>query len=85
MFMQIFYFSFVGWNNFGGYDVFWLRCMVEGWMFLVNFGLFVNFSYNDFYYSLSGDMILVFLASNWIGVYYLDDDFEACCNDLYVV
>jgi hypothetical protein len=45
----------------------------------------VNSSYNDLYYSLTGDTTLAFLASNRTGAYYLDEDFEACCNDLYAV
>lgn len=82
---QTLYFSSAGRNNFGGYDVFRSRRTAEGWTPPVNLGLPVNSSYNDLYYSLSGDTTLAFLASNRTGAYYLDDDFEACCNDLYAV
>lgn len=82
---QTLYFSSAGRDNFGGYDVFRSRRTAEGWAPPVNLGLPVNSSYNDLYYSLTEDTTLAFLASNRTGAYYLDDDFEACCNDLYAV
>lgn len=82
---QALYFSSAGRDNFGGYDVFRSLRTPGGWSPPVNLGLPVNSSYNDLYYSLTADTTLAFLASNRTGAYYLDDDFEACCNDLYAV
>lgn len=82
---QALYFSSDGRRNFGGYDIFRTRRRKGGWSAPDNLGQPINSSYNDLYYSLTADTTLAFLASNRTGAYYLDDDFEACCNDLYAV
>lgn len=82
---QALYFSTDGRRNFGGYDIFRSRRRKGGWSAPYNLGQPINSSYNDLYYSLTEDTTLAFLASNRTGAYYLDDDFEACCNDLYAV
>lgn len=82
---QTLYFSSAGRDNFGGYDIFRSVRFADAWSKPVNMGQPINSSYNDLYYSLTEDTTLAFLASNRTGAYYLDDDFEACCNDLYAV
>ncbi|MEQ8705417.1 MAG: hypothetical protein RIC19_15925 [Phaeodactylibacter sp.] len=82
---QTLYFSSAGRENFGGYDIFRAVWTPAGWSSPKNLGQPVNSSYNDLYYSLPEDTTLAYLASNRTGAYYLDDDFEACCNDLYAV
>ncbi|NRA47918.1 MAG: hypothetical protein HRU12_02185 [Phaeodactylibacter sp.] len=82
---QTLYFSSAGYQNFGGYDIFKSVKTNKGWSAPENLGLPVNSSYHDLYYSLTEDTTRAFLASNRTGAYFLDDDFEACCHDLYQV
>jgi len=78
---QALYFSSDGHKGYGGYDI-----------YKAGYGenpehlpAPVNTSYNDIYFSLNPDGQTAYLASNRPESRYLDDDLQACCNDLYRV
>lgn len=77
------YFSSEGFLNLGGYDIFKSTKNGESWSAPTNLGAPVNTSYNDTHYWLNeGEMIALF-SSNRPGSNFLDEEKEACCNDIY--
>ncbi|NNF35024.1 MAG: hypothetical protein HKN68_13000 [Saprospiraceae bacterium] len=79
----ILYFSTDGRRAFGGYDVFSVDYNGNDFGDVLNLGMPINSSFNDIYYSLSDDEMKAHLSSNRIGSYYIDQQQEACCYDIY--
>ncbi len=77
------YFSSMGYQGFGGFDIYsvYTGNMVEP--YIENLGAPVNSSYNDLYFFLGDKEDTAFLASNREGSLFLEDIEEACCNDIY--
>ncbi len=79
------YFSSAGYKTLGGLDVF-KSSMRSGNPGLVqHLGYPLNGSYHDLYYSLNEDGDVAYFSSNREGSFYLDDEVEACCYDIYKV
>jgi hypothetical protein len=79
----ILYFSTDGRRAFGGYDVFSVDYNGNDFGEVLNLGMPINSSFNDIYYSLSDDEMKAHLSSNRIGSFYIDQQQEACCYDIY--
>jgi len=77
------YFSSMGYQGFGGFDIYsvYAKHMIDP--FIENMGAPINSSYNDLYFFLSEKEDTAFLASNRQGSLFLEDLEEACCNDIY--
>ena len=81
---QRLYFSSLGYPHYGGFDVFYSE-RNEKWGVPVHLPTPINSSYNDVYYSLTDDEYQGYLASNRPGSMFIDEDRQACCNDIYRV
>lgn len=79
------YFSADGRMGMGGYDVFKSGRLNDAFSTPINVGVPVNSSYNDIYYFEDKEGELAWFSSNRAGTYYLEDQFEACCYDIYKV
>lgn len=77
------FFSSEGYNGYGGLDIYSVKQTENGWGRVENLGTPINSSFHDVYYVLSEDQRTGYLSSNRIGSYYLDDQQEACCFDIY--
>ncbi|MBK8505125.1 MAG: hypothetical protein IPL46_24715 [Saprospiraceae bacterium] len=77
------YFSSMGYQGFGGFDIYsvYTGNMVNP--YIENLGAPLNSSYNDLYFFLGDKEDTAFLASNRQGSLFLEDLEEACCNDIY--
>ena len=80
---QTLYFSSMGYQGFGGFDIYsvYTGNMIDP--YIENLGAPVNSSYNDLYFFLADKEDTAFLASNREGSLFLEDAEEACCNDIY--
>lgn len=81
---QTLYFSSLGYQGFGGFDVYSLY--TDGDLtnpYIENLGQPVNSSYNDLYFYLGDEGDTAFFASNRQGSMFIEDAEEACCNDIY--
>jgi hypothetical protein len=79
------YFSADGRMGLGGYDVFKAGKINDAFGSPVHIGVPVNSSYNDIYYSEDEEGEVAWFSSNRAGTYYLEDQYEACCYDIYKV
>ncbi len=79
----ILYFSTNGRRAFGGHDVFSVDYDGNTFGEILNLGMPINSSFNDIYYSLSEDEMTAYMSSNRVGSYYIDQQQEACCYDIY--
>ncbi len=77
------YFSSTGYQGFGGFDLYsvYMRNLTDP--YIENLGMPVNSSWNDLYFFLSEDGDTAYFASNREGSLYVEDENEACCNDIY--
>ncbi len=81
----IFYFASNGYPGLGGYDIYRTEKRDGGWMTPENMSVPFNSSFNDLYFMESDSSDVAYLASNRSGGYFLDDNSEACCNDIYKI
>lgn len=80
------YFSSQGHSSIGGYDIFKAKRDVEGnFVRIFQLDAPINTSFNELYYFLTEDGNTGYFASNRNSAVYLDNDAEACCNDLFKV
>lgn len=79
----VFYFSSDGWPGLGGYDIFRTEYRDWEWLEPENMSVPFNSSYNDLYYMELDNEEGAYFASNRSGGYFIDEDREACCNDIY--
>lgn len=77
------YFSSMGYQGFGGFDIYSVYTGNLTAPYIENLGAPVNSSYNDLYFFLSDKEDTAFLASNRQGSLFIEDADEACCNDIY--
>ena len=81
---QVLYFSSDGYPGMGGYDIYKVKRSGRSWQTPVHMIYPVNSSYNDFYFSLNEDGEKSYFASNRIEAMEIDEESEACCNDLFI-
>jgi tetratricopeptide (TPR) repeat protein len=81
----IFYFASNGLPGLGGYDLYRTELRDGEWLSPENMSVPFNSSFNDLYFMESDSSDVAYLASNRTGGYFLDDNSEACCNDIYKV
>ena len=67
----------------GGYDIYKVFMGGQGWGDVVNMGVPLNSSYHDVYFTLGDDNETAHFSSNRKGSFYIDDQHEACCYDIY--
>lgn len=79
----VFYFSSDGWPGLGGYDIFRTEYRDWEWLEPENMSVPFNSSYNDLYYMELDNGDGAYFASNRSGGFFIDEDREACCNDIY--
>ena len=79
------YFSSNGRKNMGGFDVYSAKISDDGASDIEHFGLPLNSSYNDVYFTLSADEELGHISSNRPESKYLVDSLASCCYDLYKI
>ncbi len=77
------YFSSTGYQGFGGYDLYSVYMKNLEDPYIENLGEPVNSSYNDIYFFLGDEGDTAYFASNREGSLFLEEDDEACCNDIY--
>ena len=77
------YYSSKGHLGMGGYDVYQVRELANGWGQIKNMGAPINSSLDDVYFIKSDKGNEGYLASNRVGAAYLDDASEACCLDIF--
>lgn len=81
----IFYFASNGLPGLGGYDIFRTEKRNGNWLVPENMSVPFNSSYNDLYYMVVDSNDVAYFASNRMGGTFLDNNTEACCNDIYKV
>ncbi|MFK7771897.1 MAG: tetratricopeptide repeat protein [Saprospiraceae bacterium] len=81
---QVLYFSSDGYPGMGGYDIYKVKRIGRSWQTPIHLVYPVNSSYNDFYFSLNDEGKKSYFASNRIEAMEIDEENEACCNDLFV-
>ncbi len=81
---QTLYFSSDGYPGMGGYDIYKVKRIGRSWQTPVHLIYPVNSSYNDFYFSLNEKGEKSYFASNRIEAMEIDEENEACCNDLFI-
>lgn len=79
----VLYFSSNGLQGLGGYDIYRTEYREGVWLDAENLSVPYNSSYNDLYYMQLADNSGAYFASNREGGMFLDQDSEACCNDIY--
>ncbi|MBX2817122.1 MAG: hypothetical protein KTR24_14035 [Saprospiraceae bacterium] len=77
------YFSSDGYQGFGGYDLYSLYLYNLDEPYIENLGMPINSSYNDIYFSLDESGDSAYFSSNRAGTLFLEEDSEACCNDIF--
>ncbi len=83
---QTLYFSSDGYPGFGAYDIFRAESAAgASWGAVENLGAPINSSFNDIYFFLMPDARSGYLSSNRPGSFFLDEENQACCNDLFLV
>ena len=80
---NVLYFSSDGYQSYGGYDIYSAYFNNGTELLIENLGTPTNSSFNDIYYYLAEDEENGYLVSNRNGAFFVDDDKEACCNDIY--
>jgi tetratricopeptide (TPR) repeat protein len=81
---QTLYFSSDGYPGMGGYDIYKVKRNGRSWQTPVHMVYPINSSYNDFYFALNEDGKKSYFASNRIEAMEIDEENEACCNDLFL-
>ena len=81
---QTLYFSSDGYPGMGGYDIYKVKRKGRSWQTPRHMIYPVNSSYNDFYFSLNDEGKKSYFASNRIEAMEIDEENEACCNDLFI-
>ncbi len=81
---QTLYFSSDGYPGMGGYDIYKVKRKGRSWQTPIHMIYPVNSSYNDFYFSLNDEGKKSYFASNRIEAMEIDEENEACCNDLFI-
>ena len=79
------YFSSNGRQSMGGHDVYSVKISADGVGDVEHFGLPLNSSYNDVYFTLGADEELGHISSNRPESKYLVDSLASCCYDLYKI
>ncbi len=79
------YFSSNGRKTLGGLDVFKSSMRSGSAGVVQHLGAPLNGSYHDLYYSLNEKGDVAYFSSNRTESFYLVDDIEACCYDIYKV
>jgi len=79
------YFSSDGRKTLGGLDVFKVSMRDGSSRTVQQMGSPLNSSYNDVYFSLNEKGDVAYFSSNREGAFYLDEEVEACCYDIYKV
>lgn len=77
------YFSSDGYLGLGGYDIYKVYMGGNGWGDVINMGVPLNSSYHDVYFTLGDDNETAHFSSNREGSFYIADQHEACCYDIY--
>ncbi len=82
---NLLYFSSDGWeDSYGGLDIYKARLISPGHFAKPeNLHAPINSSYDDVYFSMSGDESYAYLSSNRNGSFHYDELLEACCYDIY--
>jgi len=81
---QTLYFSSDGYPGMGGYDIYKVKRIGRSWQTPIHMIYPLNSSYNDFYFSLNDEGAKSYFASNRIEAMEIDEENEACCNDLFI-
>ena len=81
---QTLYFSSDGYPGMGGYDIYKIKRKGRSWQTPVHMIYPVNSSYNDLYFALNEEGKKSYFASNRIEAMEIDEESEACCNDLFI-
>ncbi|MEL7120171.1 MAG: hypothetical protein AAFO07_12040 [Bacteroidota bacterium] len=71
--------------NLGGFDVYRIVKTGNEWQELINLGKEVNSSYNDVFFNISTDRLKAYVSSDRLESLQYDEEFEACCYDIYQV
>ena len=79
------YFSSDGRLGLGGFDVYSMTRIKNGWTKPVNLRVPINSSYHDLYYVLDDAEEEAYFSSNREGTMYLDPAKKACCFDIFKV
>ena len=79
------YFSSDGPKTLGGLDVFKASMRTGKAGKIQHLGSPLNGSYHDLYYSLNDDGDEAYFSSNREDAFFLDEEVEACCYDIYKV
>lgn len=81
---QILFFSTEGYKSMGGFDVFYVNKSDNGdWSAPINAGYPLNTSYDETYYSISGESARSYFVSNRKGGQCISPDKDCVCNDIY--
>ncbi len=77
------YYSSDGLQGLGGFDIQKIKKTGDDWGESINMGKPINSSLNDLYFTLNEDGSKGYFSSNREGSFYLEKEFELCCDDLY--
>lgn len=81
---QILFFSTEGYKTMGGFDVFYVNKNETGnWSTPTSGGFPLNSSYDETYYSISGETGRSYFVSNRKGGNCISPDKDCVCNDIY--
>ncbi len=82
---QTLFFSSEGWQGLGGYDIYKSKKSGQDWQEPEHLGYPLNSSYDDFSFILNPLGAKAYFSSNRLGSAFIEEEKEACCNDLYAV
>ena len=77
------FFSSEGYQSLGGFDIFKSEFGETEFLDPKHLRYPVNSSFHDIYYTISDDQLNAHFSSNREDSYYLDNEYEACCYDIY--
>ncbi len=80
---QTLFFSSNGYKNLGGFDIYKTTKVDTSWNEPIHLGYPINSSYNDMDYFMTDGQDKALFASNRKGAFFLEEEKEACCNDIF--
>lgn len=80
---QTLFFSSNGYKNLGGFDIYKSEKGFDNWKKPEHLGYPINSSYNDIDYFITPGQDKAVFASNRKGAFFLEEEKEACCNDIF--
>jgi len=80
---QTLFFSSNGYKNLGGFDIYKIKKTGMDWGERTHLGYPINSSYNDMDFFITERQDKALFASNRKGSLYLEEEKEACCNDIF--